>query len=74
MPKVTIRFNLPEEQAEYNITSKAGKMHSGLLDFDNYLRSEIKHGTLTYEESEIYNKIRSKLWECIDVFSDLYSN
>lgn len=45
MPIVTLKFNLPEEQQEYETTMKAGNFSHALWTFDTeFLRANIKHG------------------------------
>jgi hypothetical protein len=48
--KVTMEFNLPDDQAEYDVATMAWGMWQALLDFDNYLRARAK-----YEESDMIN-------------------
>jgi hypothetical protein len=43
MPEAILKFNLPEEQSEFDITSNAGKYYSVLWDLDQYLRNFIKY-------------------------------
>lgn len=64
MPKVIIEFNLPEEQFEYDEATKARSYSRTIEDLDNYLRGKIKYDdTLTDEQYDVYQEIRSKLWE-----------
>jgi hypothetical protein len=44
MPKVTITFNLPEENSEYKCTSKASDMSLAIWDFTQLVREKDKHG------------------------------
>lgn len=55
--KATLEFNLPEDNQEFELTSKALKMYSTLWDLDVWLRSEIK-----YKDKEL-DKVRDKLRE-----------
>jgi len=43
VPIITIKFKLPEEQAEYNLHSKAGNYASVIYEFTNFLRSKTKY-------------------------------
>ena len=53
--KVTLEFNLPEEQEEFDRTQQAGKMHAAFWDIGNDLfRPARKHG---YSESHIQGLI-----------------
>lgn len=44
MPKVTITFNLPEDNDEYIIYNNAMNWALTLYELDNVLRSAMKHG------------------------------
>ena len=55
--KATLEFNLPEDNQEFELTSKALKMYSTLWDLDVWLRSEIK-----YKDKEL-DEVRDKLRE-----------
>ncbi len=48
--KATLEFNLPEEQEEYNIFNNALGYNSACRDFDQWLRSEIKHNNKDWQE------------------------
>lgn len=41
--KATLEYNLPEEQCEFNIASKAMSWASAMWALDNTLRGNIKH-------------------------------
>lgn len=60
MPKVTISFNLPEDQVDFNIHNKASKMHSLIWEFTNFLRGKTKHG----DPDEVVNweEVREIWW------------
>jgi hypothetical protein len=55
--KAILEFNLPEDNQEFELTSKALKMYSTLWDLDVWLRSEIK-----YKDKEL-DEVRNKLRE-----------
>jgi hypothetical protein len=61
MPKVTVVYNLPDEQPEYELHMCSSKMFSILWDFDQWLRSEIK-----YNDKEELQPIRDKLYNLMD--------
>ncbi len=42
--KVTLEFNLPMEQGEFDLMMKAGNMYAVLYNFRDYLRNWKKHG------------------------------
>ena len=56
--KAILEFNLPEDNQEFELHTKALKMFSTLWDFDIWLRSEIK-----YNNQEQYEPVREKLRE-----------
>jgi hypothetical protein len=56
--KAILEFNLPEDNQEFDLHTKALKMYSTLWDFDIWLRTEIK-----YKDQEQYEPVRDKLQE-----------
>lgn len=65
MPKVTLRFNLPEETHEFNLANKGHFYADVIDDLDDYLRSKIKYGSegMSDEQYQVYEEIRKKLTE-----------
>ena len=59
--KATLEFNLPDDNQEFELTSKALKMYSTLWDFDIWLRAEIK-----YNDQEHYEPVREMLRELMN--------
>ena len=55
--KATLEFNLPEDNQEFELATKALKMYSTLWDLDLWLRTEIK-----YKDKEL-DEVRDKLRE-----------
>ena len=55
--KAILEFNLPEDNQEFELHTKALKMYSTLWDLDVWLRSEIK-----YKDKEL-DEVRDKLRE-----------
>lgn len=43
--KATIEFNLPEDQLEFDLMSKASKWYSLAWELDQHLRSETKYNS-----------------------------
>lgn len=66
MPKVTLEFNLPEEQTEFDDARKGTRTSIILFDMDNYLRSKLKYSELTEEQAEIYQEVRDMLTSLIN--------
>ena len=52
--KAILKYNLPEEEKDFNMVCKAGDMASALWDIEQYLRSVDKH-----ETGDDIEKIRS---------------
>lgn len=65
MPKVTLSFKLPEEQEEYELTMKAGKLNILVYELDQHLRQLTRYAPETQPEeiTDAYQKIRNKLYE-----------
>lgn len=63
MPKVTLTFNLPEEQYDYECATKGCSLAFTLDDFDNYLRQRLKYEVLEDGVAEILQDVRDKLHE-----------
>lgn len=66
MPKVTISFNLPDEQTEYEVVSQASKMQSFLWDFSQQLRSWRKYHHDFKDANDALEKIRDEFYSLIN--------
>ena len=55
--KAILIFNLPEDNQEFELATKASKMYCTLWELDNWLRQEIK-----YKDKEL-DEVRDKLYE-----------
>lgn len=60
MAQAILIFNLPEDNQEFELHTKALKMYSTLWELDNWLRGEIK-----YKDKEL-NEVRDKLRELMN--------
>jgi len=60
MTKVTLEFELPEDQAALHLALRAGKWHSVVYELAEYLRSRVKYGD--GPENPIYQEISDRLW------------
>lgn len=74
--KVTMEYNLPDEQWEYNRAMEGEKLSLFLQDYYNHLRHIVKHGNLTEAESNVYNDVYDTFLSMlndnkIDVFSEV---
>lgn len=63
MPVVTIRYTLPEEQAEFDAARQGQAARSVLWDIDQHCRSLLKHGEPTKESGELAERIREMIRE-----------
>lgn len=67
MPTVTIRYNLPDEQHEYDCARLGSKMAACIWDIDQRLRSLIKHGDPSEETEKLADEIRQMIRdECVE--------
>ena len=64
--KATLKFNLPEDQAEFDFAVQGSNMYSALWDISQELRTLWKYEELTDEEFKIVEKIRNKFYEILD--------
>jgi len=58
--KATLKFDLPEEENEFNAALKGKKLAIAVWEFDSYLRNKVK-----YEDRNEFQEVRDKLWECL---------
>ena len=56
--KATLEFNLPDDNQDFELATKASKMFSTLWELDSWLRGEVK-----YHEREEFDEVRDKLRE-----------
>jgi hypothetical protein len=62
-----LKFQLPEEQEEYEITCRARDYHGVLWDVDNILRNYLKYGHKFKDADEALEDIRSQITQRIDL-------
>lgn len=68
--KAIIKFNLPEEQDEFEMFNQASAMHSVLWDLTQWLRGQTKYAPENTEEDTI-----KAFYDCQDKLNELlYSN
>jgi hypothetical protein len=60
-----LEFNLPEERDEFDLAINGWKYKSVLAEFDNYLRSKVKYAELSEEQYQIFEEIRTELWNML---------
>ena len=64
MPKITVEYNLPEEQDEFDTANNASKYYSVLWDLDQYLRNFVKYPSDREDPilTDTMAKVRDELW------------
>ena len=60
-----LKFNLPEDQYEFDMACKGSVMHTILWDMDQWLRGKIKYAPAdqTEEAYRVYEETREQLRE-----------
>ena len=67
MPIATLRFNLPEEESEFNAANQGRLAKVALWDIDQRLRSLLKHGDPSEETARLAEEIRAMIpYELLD--------
>ncbi len=66
--KAELKFDLPEEQEEFNMYLKSTDMYCLLFNMQNELRNFQKHGVSNYgkNEKEILETIYTQIWEILE--------
>lgn len=68
MPKLTITYTLPDEQAEYDAARLGRQALSVLWEIDQRCRSLVKYGEPSGETRELAEEIREMIpGECLEV-------
>jgi hypothetical protein len=60
-PVATLRFNLPDEQGEFDAARLGGKALLALWEIDQKCRSLMKHGDPTPETRKLAEEIRGMI-------------
>ena len=67
MPSVTLRFTLPDEQAEFDAARIGRAACAALWDIDQRLRALLKHGSPSDETARLAEEIRTMIRDtCAD--------
>lgn len=61
MPAITIKFTLPDEQAEFDAARTGVESRRVLWQIDQHCRSICKHGEPTAEERRLAEEIREMI-------------
>jgi len=66
-----LKYNLPEDQAEFQIAIDAHKMYSLLFEFDQWMRTQIKYAPdeMSQEKYEALEECREKFHELLNEYS-----
>ena len=64
--KAKLTFNLPEDQAEFDLAVQGSKMYVALWDISQELRTLWKYEELSDEEWKMVERIRNKFYEILD--------
>ena len=66
--KVTLEFNLPEDEYRYKLANNGYKYYSVLHDFDKSLRDTLKYSNSDFKKSEhkTIEKIRKHLLDMME--------
>jgi hypothetical protein len=70
MPVATLRYNLPDEQGEFDAAQEGGAARSLLWEIDQRCRSLLKHGEPTSETRQLAEEIRGMIREAPGVTLD----
>lgn len=61
MPIATLRFTLPDEQAEFDAARLGAEARSVLWDIDQRCRNLVKHGNPSDDAAELAEEIRGMI-------------
>lgn len=66
--EVILKFNLPEEQCEFDDFNNAGKYYSVIWDLDQYLRNFVKYPSDREDPilTDTMAKVRDELWKLMN--------
>ena len=65
--EITIKFNITDSEDEQELRAMldAVSMQCAIQEYDQWLRSILKHGGHTEHDDEIYQSARDKLYEVL---------
>jgi hypothetical protein len=66
MPKVTITFDLPEEQSEFDCAINAGNFKNAIWNFEQQLRSWYKYHHHFKTADDAIQGIRNYFYQCLN--------
>ena len=59
--KAILEFNLPEDREEYDACIKGNDYMCNLIDIDNFLRNQLKHGHDFPTPESVMEWVRNKI-------------
>ena len=71
MPKITVEYNLTEEQDEFDTANNARKYYSVIWDLDQYLRNFVKYPSDREDPilTDTMAKVRDELWRLMKEYN-----
>lgn len=66
MPKASLVFNLPEEEAEFKEALEGSGWKYLVLDLLNHLRNETTHAKISNERAAVLEELRELIWHSIE--------
>jgi hypothetical protein len=70
--KAILKFDLPEEQEEFNDAVNGNAFKAVIWELDQYMRSQLKHGDLPDNVHEKVQEIRDQLHSILDDNNVMY--
>ena len=64
--KAILKFNLPEENEEFQAAVNGLNYKSAIWDYDQWLRSEMKYSELPYQTYKAYETCRKELRKILE--------
>lgn len=66
MPKITVKYDLPDEQYEYECAANGAKYRCVLDEMSNYFRKKFKYEELDDATSKALEECQAHFFECIN--------
>jgi hypothetical protein len=63
--KATLKFNLPEDQFEFDCAMKSTKMYFALTEIKEEIRSVLKYGELRDDQYKFIEELQEKFHEIL---------
>jgi hypothetical protein len=70
MPEAILKYNLPEEQDDFDFANNGGRYYSVLFELDQYLRNKVKYpaGDTHDEYTNAMEEARKELWSLLESY------